>query len=144
MTVERRETDRYSQSGGGSFTASLRLGEERLIGQPDAVLERGRGAPAELGQVADIEQFSRGAVGARGVKADLATVTDGRRDHAGEFGDRDVLAGADIDQLIAGIGFHQMDAGIREIIDIEEFAPRRAGAPDHDLVCAGYLGFVET
>jgi len=42
-------------------------------------------------------------------------MADDSSDHAGESGDRDVLAGADIDQLIAGIGLHQMDAGISPI-----------------------------
>src|SRR5512144_1799808 len=105
-----------SQSGGGRFTASLRLAEERLIGEPDALLERGRGAPAELGQPADVEQFSRRAVRARGVKADPTGIADGSRDHAGEFSDRDVLAGADIDQFVSGIGLHQMNAGIGKIV----------------------------
>ena len=36
-----------------------------------------------------------------------------------------------------------MDAGIGEIVDIGEFAPRRARTPDHDFVSAGNLGFVE-
>ena len=62
LSVQRREADRYSQAGGGRFTASLRLAEERLIGEPDALLERGAGAPAELGQPADVEQLARRAV----------------------------------------------------------------------------------
>src|SRR4029079_10819735 len=33
-----------------------------LVGEPDAVLERGRGAPAEFCQPADIEQLARRAV----------------------------------------------------------------------------------
>ena len=36
-----------------------------------------------------------------------------------------------------------MDAGIRKIVNIEKLAPRRAGAPDHDLLGAGNLRFVE-
>ena len=32
--------------------------QERLVGEPDAVLERGRGAPAEFCQPADIEQLA--------------------------------------------------------------------------------------
>src|SRR5687768_17156227 len=57
LSARRHEADRYSRSGGGRLTASLRLAEEGLIGEPDAVLERGRGAPAELGQPADVEQL---------------------------------------------------------------------------------------
>ena len=36
-----------------------------------------------------------------------------------------------------------MDAGVGEIVDIQEFAPRRAGAPDHDVRRARHLRFVE-
>ncbi len=36
-----------------------------------------------------------------------------------------------------------MDAGIGEVVDIEELTPRRAGAPDHDLTGAGHLRLVE-
>ena len=36
-----------------------------------------------------------------------------------------------------------MDTGVGEIVDIEKFAPRRAGAPDHDLLCAGNFRLVE-
>src|SRR5947207_11132554 len=84
------------KAGGRTFTASLRLAQERLIGEPDALLQRRAGAPAKLGQPADVQQFSRRAVRARSVETDLSGIADGRRDHAGEFGDRDVLAGADI------------------------------------------------
>jgi hypothetical protein len=48
-------------------------------------------------------------------ETDPAGIADGSSDHAGEFGDGDVLVGADIDQLIAGTGLHQMDAGISPI-----------------------------
>ena len=63
----------------------------------------------------------------------VAAISDGGGDHACEFGDGDVFAGADIDQFVAGIILHQMNAGVGEIVDIEEFPPRRAGAPDHDI-----------
>ena len=81
MTAQRREADRYSQSESGRFTASLRLAEERLIGESDAVFERGRSPPAEPGQPADVEQFSRRAVRARRVETDPTGKADGRRDH---------------------------------------------------------------
>jgi hypothetical protein len=46
-----------------------------LISQPDAILERGAGAPAQFGEAADIEQFARRAVGLRGVEADPAATS---------------------------------------------------------------------
>jgi hypothetical protein len=82
----------------------------------------------------------RGLPSARGASKLIAPV--GGRHHAGDSGNRDVLAGADIDQLVAGIG--QMHAGVGGIVDIEEFAPPRAGASDdHDVISAGTLSFVE-
>jgi hypothetical protein len=58
------------------------------------VLQQGRGTPAEFRLPADLEHFARGVVRRRGVKADSPGIADGRRDQAGEFGDRDVIAGA--------------------------------------------------
>jgi hypothetical protein len=37
-----------------------------------------------------------------------------------------------------------MDAGVGEIVDIKEFAPWRAGAPDHDFPGARKFRLVET
>src|SRR5262245_6829297 len=85
LSAQRRQADRNSQSAGRRFTASLRLAEESLIGEPDPLLQRRAGAPAEFCQPADIEQLARRAVGPRGIEADLAGIADGRRDHAGEF-----------------------------------------------------------
>src|SRR5437773_10419708 len=90
------------------FRRLLLLVQKRLVGEPDAILQRGRGAPAEFGEPADIEQFSRRAVRARRIEADLAAKAYGLGHHAREFGDGDVLAGADIDQLALRIILHQM------------------------------------
>ena len=60
-------------------------------------------------------------------------ISDDRGDHAREFGDGDVLAGADVDVFVVAVVLHQMDAGVGEVVDVEEFAARRAGAPDHDV-----------
>src|SRR5260370_38007175 len=102
-----------------SDTLLVMLVQIRLISKPDSFLERGAGAPAKPGKTADVEQFARRAVRPRGVEADLAGIANGRGDHAGEFGDGDVLAGADIDQFVAGIDIHQMNAGVGEIVDIQ-------------------------
>src|SRR5882724_11452437 len=81
------------------FRRLLLLAQKRLVREPNAILQRRRGAPAELCEPADIEQLARRAVGTRRVKTDLAGIADGGGDHARELGDGDVLAGADIDQL---------------------------------------------
>src|SRR5712664_2885781 len=81
----------------------LLLFKERLIGQLDSIRKRRGRAPAQFGEAGDIEQFTRRTVGPRGVEADPTDIANGRRDHAGEFGDRDVFAGADVDQFVARI-----------------------------------------
>src|SRR6185312_457087 len=94
------------------------LAQIRLVREPYAVLQRGARAPAEFRETADVEQLARRAVGLRGVVADAALVTDGSRYHAGEIGNADILAGADVDHLRIRIGLHQMHTGIRHVVDI--------------------------
>jgi hypothetical protein len=60
------------------------LAEVSLIGEPHAVLEASRGAPAEFFQPADVEQLARRAVRPGGIKADPAGVASGRRNDAGD------------------------------------------------------------
>ena len=127
----------------------MMFGQIRLIGELDSFLERGAGAPAKPGKTADVEQFARRPVRPRGVEADLAGVSDGRGDHAGEFGDGDVLAGADIDQFFGraeilgidaddGLAGFLVDAGFLDALaapfdaaanfgerDLDEFATER-------------------
>ena len=66
----------------------------------------------------------------------------GRRpaDRFGEFADGHVGADADIDDLLVGIVLHQENQRVGEIVDIQELAPRRAGAPDLELGAALELG----
>ena len=62
----------------------------------------------------------------------------GRDDVANDFGElpnRQVLTGADVDVLVAVVVLHQEQAGVGEIVDVEELAPRCAAAPD-DGACA--------
>src|SRR5258707_2864588 len=86
-----------------SLSRLFGFAEIRPIGQPNSILKRGARAPAQFGKAADVEQFARRAVGPRGVEADLAAVSDGCGHHAREFGDGNVFAGADVDQLIRGV-----------------------------------------
>src|SRR6266702_5918188 len=115
----------------------------RRICALQTIVKRRRRTPAKLVETADVEQLARRAVGTRGVETDFAAVTDDLGDHAGELGDGDVLAGADIDQLRLRIGLHQMHAGIRHVVDIEELAPRRPGAPHDDALGARNLRLVK-
>ena len=91
-----------------------------------------------------VEKLARRAVRPRRVERDFAPVADHVGDEAREFADGDVFAGADIEELQVRIAFHDEDAGVGEVVDGEEFAPRRAGAPDRNACGAVDLGLVET
>ncbi len=54
----------------------------------------------------------------RGVGADDVA------DHLGEVADRDVDAGADVDVLGVAVVLHQEQAGVGEVVDVEELAHR--------------------
>src|SRR5947207_6409915 len=95
--------DERDESSSNSSRRLPRLAQVSLIGEPDSVLERGAGAPAELVEAADVEQFARRAVGPRGVEADCPGIADHTCNDAREIGDGDVLAGADVDEFPAGI-----------------------------------------
>src|SRR4051794_31016665 len=99
----------------------LVLAQKCLVGEPDALLQPRAGTPAELCEPAHIQQLSGRAVWPRRIEADFAAVADGRGHKAGKLGNRNVLAGADIDEFSLRIGLHQMDASVGEIVDIEEF-----------------------
>jgi hypothetical protein len=108
-----------------------------LVGGCDAFLEPGMCLSAERGQPADIEQLARGAVGARGVEADLALEPDHAGDEARQFRNGHVAADADIDGARIGIMSEQEHERIGAIVDVQEFPARRAGPPDRDLGVAG-------
>src|SRR3979490_2407926 len=93
---------------GGLLRRLLGFAEVSLVSELDSIFQRGARAPAQFGKAADIEQFARGAVRPRGVEADLAGISAGRATHAREFRNRDVLAGADVDQSFAGIILYQV------------------------------------
>ena len=114
-------------------------GRERRggIGAGDALAQGSAGAPAEGGEAAHVEQLPRRPVGLAAVVDDAAAEADDLHHRLGQLGDRDVGADTDVDQrrrLVAAL--HQEHAGIGEVVDVEELAPRRAAAPDDQLVVA--------
>ena len=74
---------------------------------------------------------------------DPASETDDFHDHRSERFDRQVLSGPDVEHLRRRIRrFHQEDAGIGQVVDVEELSPRPAATPDDQLVVAALLGLV--
>ena len=55
-----------------------------------------------------------------GLALEAGRLGDQRRD----LGDRDVLAGADVDLLWPVVVLHQVQAGVGHVVDVEELAAR--------------------
>lgn len=102
--------------------------------------------PAPANQAADTVDggdFDRGAVRLGGVEDDLARIADDFFDKQRQFLDRRPLAGADVDDVAAGIMAHHEQAGGRQVVDVEEFPHRRACAPYDDGEGVAHFGLVE-
>jgi len=108
--------------------------------------------PAEGAKARNIHQLSGRAVRFGRVEFDAAGVADDFAHSFGKLADGDVFAGADVDvgEHGLGVGFvggfvevHDVDAGGGHVVNVEEFAHGRAGAPDHDAFSVADFGFVE-
>src|SRR3546814_8213250 len=95
------------------------------------------GRPAEGPYPADVEQLARRSVRLGAVEADRAVEPDDLADHLRQLHDRQVVAGTDIDHALAGIVGHQPDAGIGQVVDVQELPHRPAAAPDDDVAEIG-------
>ena len=92
---------------------------------------------------AAIEQLARRSVRSRPVVDNASLEAHAAFNVFGEFCNRDVVTGADIDVRLAGLVPQKVDAGVGEIVDVEKLAPRRAAAPDDDFGSARHFGFVK-
>ena len=75
-------------------------GEEICVGFGDSVLEGGFCLPAEGFQRADIEEFSRDAIGAGGIEGKGVLKTYNVHYRFGQFPDGDISTGANVIQAI--------------------------------------------
>ncbi|MNY13324.1 hypothetical protein D3C86_1464550 [compost metagenome] len=105
-------------------------------------LQRDLGCPAELAQASDVQELARGAVRLGGIPDDLALEAHRLGDEAGQLLDGHVGARAHVDVLLPLVVLHQEDAGIRQIVHVQELAPGRARAPQGHAG-AVQLGLVE-
>src|SRR6185312_3749124 len=102
-------------------------------GVGEAVAQLDFGLPAEAAHQACIEQLARHAVGLVGRVAQPPFEADHLADERRELGNAHILAPADIDVALVGVALHQKDQRVGEIVDMEEFAPRLARAPNFNL-----------
>ena len=118
----------------------------------NAFSQRDPGAPAHVGQPPDIKQFAHRPVRLGRVGGDRAVEPDLGSDHLRKFKYRHIGACADIDvaEHRTGIGIidrlrkiHHEQAGIGHVVDMQEFAPRGACAPEGNRRAAALRGLVE-
>src|ERR1700730_18738993 len=117
--------------------------QKPVVVTPQSLLERCRGRPTERLDAAAVKELARCSIRSRLVVDDAPFKAHTTFNVFGEFSNRDVVAGADIDMRLAGIVPQKMDTGVGEIVDVEEFAPRRAAAPDDDFRSTRDFGVVK-
>jgi len=117
--------------------------QEPAIRALDPLFEPNLGLPAQSLQLGHIQQLLRRAIGLFQVLHDLAGKADHRFDHLGKFADGEVGARAHVHDLGVRVVLHQMDAGLGQVVHVQELAARRAGAPHDHMLGTSKLGFVE-
>src|SRR3989454_5380419 len=127
--------------------------QKTRVRQAQAFFQRDPRPPAERAQLRAVEELLGSAVGLRAVVGDAGVALDDALDDFGQLADRLVLAVADVEErgllrveggaeLLPG-QVHQVDAGVRHVVAVDELASRRTGAPQHHRFLAAYLGLVE-
>ena len=117
--------------------------KEGTVGVCDALLQTYLGRPAQSAKLVDAQEFAWRAIWLGEVTRDLAVETNDLGDEMCQFEDGNVFAATDVHMTFGGIGLHEMEAGVGAIVNMQEFAPRRAGTPDHHLLRACQLRFME-
>src|SRR5437879_1027864 len=123
--------------------------QKTRVRKAQAFFQRDPRLPAERAQLRGVEELLRSAVGLRAVVGDAGIAFDDALNEFGEFANRLVFAVADVEErrvLRAESGgdlllrqIHQVDARVGHVVAVDEFAPRRAGAPQHHCFLAIHL-----
>src|SRR2546427_3123441 len=127
--------------------------QKTRVRKAHAFFQRDPRPPAERAQLRAVEELLRRAVGLRAVVGDAGVALDDALDDFGQLADRLVLAVADVEERgllrVEGGGelplgqVHQVDAGVRHVVAVDELTARRAGAPQRHRFLAAHLGLVE-
>ncbi len=96
--------------------------------------------PNALARPTRVERAARLAVGLRGVPADLALEAGQADDQLDQLADRDLAPDAEVDRLGAVVALGGEDDPLGGVVDVQELARGRAGAPDLDVVGARVAG----
>ena len=101
-----------------------------LVSTDQAVAQRDAVVPSQPMKPRNIEQLSRRTVGLRGIEDQFGMRKHDVANQFRNFANRDVFACSDVDRSWLVVVLHQEQAGCGQIIDVQEFSPRRSGSPD--------------
>ena len=127
-----------------SITIASRIGvrDKPRVGVAEPGLEIPRRPPPHRGERRRIQAFERHAVRPARVESQVTLEADDLANLFRQLPDRRRHAGADVDRLRRVVAAHQKQAGVGEIVDVDELTCRRAGPPDVETWRAGDLRLV--
>ncbi|MEY3838199.1 MAG: hypothetical protein RL304_1181, partial [Verrucomicrobiota bacterium] len=128
-----------------AITSALRRRSRGTTRRNGGRLPRGEGdarGPAERADAGDIHELARGAVGHGRVELQATGEAGDPGRQFGEPADGDLLARADVDRAGLGVAVEEEEAGLGEVVRVQELAERRAGAPEAEDGVAAEPGLV--
>ena len=107
-----------------------------MVNLPDSRFKLDFRLPPQFTQPGSIQQFLRCAVRSFGIPIDAAFKTHNIGNYLRQLKDGLVPSPTDIDNFRFIVATHQKHTGIGQVVDMQEFAPRRARAPEdyHRLI----------
>ena len=125
------------------FQSNTSVTEEPMIHLPNPLLQRHGVAPSQPVQTAHIQQLPRRPVRLRHILRDPSLVLHHIGDHLRQLDDLDILTGPDVDVHLVRVVVHQEQAGVRQVVHVQELPPRLPRPPDHHLLRALHLRLVD-
>src|SRR3569623_1806502 len=114
-----------------------------VVGRAYSLFQLDTGAPAEIVDAGGVHSFHRRTVGALWIEHQLALEADDVANDLRELADAHIATDANVDDLLVVIYLHQVQTSGGAVIDVAEFAARRARAPYCHAIGAGELGLVK-
>ena len=112
------------------------------VGAADAVLQRDRRRPAQVGDPAGVQQPPGGAVGLGPVPHDVALEADDVAHQRRDLPDGDVVPDTDVHRLRLVVALQQEQAGGSQVVDVQELPARGARPPHRDVPLLAHLRLV--
>ena len=100
-----------------SLPRSSALSEKCLIGVRESFPQPDPGFPAEFRQLGAAHQLARRSIGLARIANDFAAEPDDVRDEGCQLENRQIRPRADIDVLVLGVDLHDVNEGIRAIVN---------------------------